>query len=196
MTWLGGHSQDEVKLLQFVYSLNFGYLMDYCQIRTGKLNANFSLKNGRYPFFTCGEETLLIDNYEFDTDAIILSGNGNIGIIKKYCGKFNAYQRTYVLDKFKNFDKNFLYFWFKAKFKNYISSHIKKASVPYITLSILQKFSLPIISIEKQIRIANILEKFEKLCNDSEQGLLAEIELRQKQYEYYRDKLLTFNKSK
>ncbi|WP_373438852.1 restriction endonuclease subunit S [Metamycoplasma equirhinis] len=60
----------------------------------------------------------------------------------------------------------------------------------------MKKIIIPIVPLEEQNRIANILEKFEKLCNDSEQGLLAEINLRQKQYEYYRDKLLTFNKSK
>ncbi len=60
----------------------------------------------------------------------------------------------------------------------------------------MKKIIISIVPLEEQNRIANVLDQFEKLCNDSKQGLLAEINLRQKQYEYYRDKLLTFNKSK
>ena len=58
------------------------------------------------------------------------------------------------------------------------------------------KIVLPIPSLEEQIKIVNILDIFEKLCNDISEGLLAEIETRQKQYEYYRDKLLTFKELK
>ena len=60
----------------------------------------------------------------------------------------------------------------------------------------LNKYPVPILSLEKQNKIVNILEKFEKLCNDISEGLPAEIEARKKQYEYYRDKLLTFKELK
>ena len=56
----------------------------------------------------------------------------------------------------------------------------------------LNKFPVPVPPIEEQRRIVDILDRFEKLCNDISDGLPAEIEARQKQYEYYRDKLLTF----
>ena len=58
------------------------------------------------------------------------------------------------------------------------------------------KFEFPIISLKEQERIVNILDKFDALCNDITKGLPAEIELRKKQYEYYRDKLLTFKEKK
>ena len=58
------------------------------------------------------------------------------------------------------------------------------------------KTKIPVPSLEMQERIANILDRFEKLCNDISEGLPAEIEARQKQYEYYRDKLLTFKELK
>lgn len=67
-----------------------------CDIKTGKLDANASKEDGIYPFFTCGQDVLKIDKYAFDCEAIIISGNGEISV-KYYKGKFNAYQRTYVL---------------------------------------------------------------------------------------------------
>ena len=57
--------------------------------------------NGIYPFFTCAEQPFKIDSFAFDTEALLISGNGaNWGYINYYKGKFNAYQRTYVLDLF------------------------------------------------------------------------------------------------
>ena len=67
-------------------------------IKTGKLNANAMVEGGKYPFFTCDANPFRIDTYSFDTEAIIVSGNGSqVGHINYYKGKFNAYQRTYIL---------------------------------------------------------------------------------------------------
>ena len=59
-------------------------------VRTGKLDANAQIIDGKYPFFTCGEENLAINEAAFDTEAILLAGNGNFSV-KYYKGKFNAY---------------------------------------------------------------------------------------------------------
>lgn len=66
---------------------------------TGKLDSNAMVENGRYPFFTCAKESYKIDSYAFDCEALLLAGNNAAGIydVKHYKGKFNAYQRTYVL---------------------------------------------------------------------------------------------------
>ena len=66
---------------------------------TGKLNSNAAVEDGKYPFFTCSKETFWINHYAFDTEAILLSGNNAQAIysVKHYEGKFNAYQRTYVI---------------------------------------------------------------------------------------------------
>lgn len=66
---------------------------------TGKLDSNAMVENGRYPFFTCAKESYKIDSYAFDSEALLLAGNNAAGIydVKHYKGKFNAYQRTYVL---------------------------------------------------------------------------------------------------
>lgn len=61
-----------------------------------------------------------------------------------------------------------------------------------LNLKDFKKIKFPLPSLEEQQRIVDILDRFDKLCNDISEGLPAEIEARQKQYEYYRDKLLTF----
>jgi type I restriction enzyme, S subunit len=71
-------------------------ISDLLPVITGKQDANFSTKNGKYNFFTCGEEILKCDTYEFEGKAVLIAGNGNFDI-KLYEGKFNAYQRTYIL---------------------------------------------------------------------------------------------------
>jgi len=85
----------------FTNGCEYVRLGDICKITTGKLDANAQVENGQYPFFTCAERPFYIDNYAFDTEALLISGNGaNLGYINYYKGKFNAYQRTYVLDHF------------------------------------------------------------------------------------------------
>ena len=71
-------------------------ISDYVNVLTGKLDANAAVPNGIYPFFTCGITSEQIDYYAFDCEAIIIAGNGNFNV-KYYNGKFNAYQRTYVI---------------------------------------------------------------------------------------------------
>lgn len=71
-------------------------IKDFCDVVTGKEDANFATEYGKYPFFTCGEEVLNCDTPAFDGKAIMIAGNGNFNI-KYYEGEFNAYQRTYVL---------------------------------------------------------------------------------------------------
>lgn len=74
-----------------------GELVD---IRTGRLDANAAVEGGKYPFFTCSRDVYAIDNYAFDCEAILLAGNNAVGDfnVKHYSGKFNAYQRTYVIN--------------------------------------------------------------------------------------------------
>ena len=165
-------------------------------IKTGKLNANAMVEDGAYPFFTCDAKPFKIDTYAFDTEAIIVSGNGSqVGHINYYKGRFNAYQRTYILaDCSDVITMEFLLAYLKAYLRAYIMQHSKKGSVPYITMPMLEGFSVPTPPLEDQIRIASILEKFDALTNSITEGLPGEIELRQKQYAYYRDLLLSFPK--
>ena len=169
-------------------------LSDLARITTGKLNANAMEADGLYPYFTCAEMPYRINKYAFDTEAILISGNGSqVGHINHYCGKFNAYQRTYVLYKFAGgVTVQYLFHYFKAHLKSYIMTNVKEGSVPYITLPMLKSFQIPIPSLSEQERIVSILSRFDALVNDIAIGLPAEIAARRKQYEYYRGKLLSF----
>ena len=164
------------------------------KITTGKLNANAKDQDGLYPFFTCDAMPYKINTYAFDEEAILISGNGSqVGHINYYKGKFNAYQRTYVLSEFTDeIDVNYLLLYLNAYLRQYIHKHSKKGSVPYITLPMLQNFEIPLPNKVDQARIAKALGAFDKLMNDPAEGISAEIAARREQYEYYRTKLLTF----
>lgn len=80
--------------------------------------------------------------------------------------------------------------------KKYIQNNIKGSAQPNLNLEQLSDFSISLPSLEEQVRTVSILDRFDTLCNDITTGLPAEIEARKKQYEYYRDKLLTFPEAK
>jgi len=158
-------------------------------ISTGKLNANAMDENGIYPFFTCNEKPYKINNYAFDMEAILISGNGSqVGHLNYFKGKFNAYQRTYVIGEFSTDTLvMYLYHYLNFKLRDYITINSKKGSVPYITLPMLEKFEIPIPPLSVQTEIVKILDALTALTSE----LTSELILRRKQYEYYREKLLS-----
>lgn len=160
-----------------------------CKIETGKLNANAMDENGIYPFFTCDAKPFRINTYAFNTEAILVSGNGSqVGHINYYNGKFNAYQRTYVLSDFNGIHVGFLLHYLQGYLREHIYVNSRKGSVPYITLPMLQNFRIPISPLPVQREIVRILDNFTELTAE----LTAELAARRKQYEHYRDELLTF----
>lgn len=162
-------------------------LGNLCIIKTGKLNANAQVEDGEYPFFTCDANPYRIDNYAFDTEALLLSGNGSqVGHLNYYKGKFNAYQRTYVLDCLCGIDIFYLYHYMKGTIRQYVMNKSKKGSVPYITLPMIVNFEVPVPDISEQKKIVDKLNTF----TSSIENLKVQIALRRKQYEYYRDQLL------
>lgn len=137
-------------------------LGEIARFTTGKLNSNAADDNGIYPFFTCSPETFKINSYAFDTSAILLAGNnaeGNFNI-KRYSGKFNAYQRTYVITVDKNTDLNFLFYALKlclAEFK-----HISQGTATkFLTAQILNNFVIRIPPLPTQQKIAAILSSLD-----------------------------------
>ena len=76
-----------------------------------------------------------------------------------------------------------------------ILAKVRRASVPRLSRRVLENLEIPVPPLEEQKRIVAILDRFDALCNDLTSGLPAEIEARKKQYEYYRDKLLTFKEA-
>ena len=133
-------------------------------IKTGKLNANAADEDGKYPFFTCDSRPKRINKYAFDAEAILVSGNGSqIGHINYYNGKFNAYQRTYVLSDFdERIDVKFLLECFKVNLKPYIVENSIGSAIPYITLPMLGNFRIPVPSQSEQKRYADFAEQSDK----------------------------------
>ncbi|MEG1839551.1 MAG: hypothetical protein RR220_09725 [Bacteroidaceae bacterium] len=116
----------------------------YCSIFTGKKNANASIYDGRYKFFTCAPEALQINGYIYDGNAIIVSGNGAYtGRTRFYSGKFDLYQRTYacVLLDTVNDDYIFPLYWFvKLELSKKIMGGTRGSAIPYIVMNDLAKF--------------------------------------------------------
>ncbi len=132
-------------------------LGDICEITTGSLDANEMVHYGKYRFYTCAKEYYFIDKYAFDTEAILISGNGAyVGYVHYYKGKFNAYQRTYVLDNFSEhiiFVKYFLTMFLQS----HIQTNRNEGNTPYIIMATLKDFEILLPPLNEQSAIANIL---------------------------------------
>ena len=164
-------------------------LGEVCEIETGKLNANESVEDGKYPFFTTAKEISRINSFRWNTEALLIAGNANVGDVKYYSGKFEAYQRTYVLTNFShNVKARFLLHIIKQGLKSYLENNTNKAAMSYIVISTLKSFPIPIPPIEIQEKIVQILDKFTDYVTE----LTSELTSRKKQYSFYRDKLLSF----
>jgi len=118
-------------------------LGEFFPVITGKKDANFATDDGSYPFFTCSQKPLKAPSYSFDGNAILLAGNGDFNI-KRYKGKFEAYQRTYVLIPYNSEYFNFLYLLMKFNLDE-ITGSFKGSVINYITKDMITnfKFSLP-----------------------------------------------------
>lgn len=131
------------------------------RIRTGKLDANAADDNGTYPFFTCSREPLYINTCSYDCECVLVAGNGDLNV-KYYDGKFDAYQRTYIiesLDKTKLMVK-YLYY-FLDLYVEILRQQAIGGVIKYIKLGNLADAIIPVPVIEKQREIIEIFEK----CN-------------------------------
>jgi len=146
-------------------------LGDISEITTGKLDANAMIENGNYKFFTCAKETYLINKYAFDTEALLVSGNGaNVGYVHYYKGKFNAYQRTYVIDKFKQniiFIKYILDKFLRVR----IHKEKNEGNTPYIRLDTLSKMKIKLPLAIEQKSIVDVLSAADQEINLLEKEL-------------------------
>lgn len=150
-------------------------LGDLVKICTGKLDANASDKDGIYPFFTCAEEPLRINNYAYDCECVLVAGNGDLNV-KYYQGKFNAYQRTYIIEVK---DKNILSTYYLYHFYQLYIDELRKQSVgstiKYIKLGNLTDSLIPIPSLSEQQSIVEYLDatfaKIETMKANAEKAL-------------------------
>ena len=131
-------------------------LGEVATIKTGKKDANIAKSNGRYRFYTCSRDYLRTDIYSFEGEAILVAGNADVGLCHYYDGKFEAYQRTYVLQNFE-IDGKFLYKYLSHFFRQYALGLMQTSAMTYITLGTLQDFTVPLPSEVEQQKIATFL---------------------------------------
>ena len=141
---------------------------DITKIRTGKLDANAADENGQYPFFTCSKEPLKINTYSYDCECVLVAGNGDLNV-KYYNGKFDAYQRTYIIEDDSDglLFMPYLYFFMES----YIDE-LRKQSIggviKYIKLKNLTDALIELPSIEVQRKIVNIISKSKEIVRRKE----------------------------
>ena len=132
-------------------------LGNICKIVTGKKDVNEGNPKGKYPFFTCAKNHTYCDNYSFDMEAILIAGNGYIGNPVLYEGKFEAYQRTYILHNFKDVDAEYLNYILKRDLQKKVAQEQQVGVLSYIKIKTLQSMVIPIPSLPEQKRIVSIL---------------------------------------
>lgn len=141
-------------------------LGEIVNITTGKLDANAMSVDGKYRFYTCAKDYYFINKFAFDMEALLISGNGaNVGYIHHYIGKFNAYQRTYVLGDFKNCNVIFLKYFLEKNLSTRILLEKKAGNTPYIVLSTLTEMNIVLPSLPEQEKIANFLSTLDAKIN-------------------------------
>ena len=144
-------------------------LGEITSIKTGKLDSNAAVSNGIYPFFTCDPSTLSIDKWAYDTEAILLAGNNASGnyTAKYYKGKFNAYQRTYIIE---TLNPQFASVRFMAYAMNQQLQLLKVMSTgsttKFLTMKMLTQLTINLPQIEIQHRIASIISRYDSLIEN------------------------------
>ena len=146
-------------------------LGDLVNIRTGKLNANAATEGGQYPFFTCSRDIYQIDHYAFDCEAILLAGNNAVGDfnVKHYRGKFNAYQRTYVITVNQNSEilYRYLYFQLLKSLKEFKSKSVG-AGTRFLKLDMIKDLQISLPSLDEQEKIIAVLDELREAVQELE----------------------------
>ena len=153
-------------------------LGNICNITTGKLDANAMVENGQYRFYTCAKDYYYIDKYAFDTEALLISGNGAyVGYIHYYKGKFNAYQRTYVLDQFTE-NIHYIKVYLDEFLPKRINSEKKEGNTPYIVLSTLSDMMIKLTNSKDENKVINTFNNIKNKIDKEELKLNKLIELK------------------
>ena len=138
---------------------------DLTKIRTGQLDANASSQDGQYPFFTCSKEPLKISTYSYECECVLVAGNGDLNV-KYYKGKFDAYQRTYIIE---DNGSGKLYMPYLYYFMEDYVKELRKQSIggviKYIKLGNLTDALMELPSIYEQKAIVEILEKVKNIVS-------------------------------
>ena len=146
-------------------------LGNYVHIKTGRLDANAATDDGNYPFFTCAVKPLSISTYSYDCECVLVAGNGDLNV-KYYDGKFDAYQRTYIIE---SRDKSILsvqyLYYFLTKYVETLRELSIGGVIKYIKLGNLIDAMLPIPPLTEQERIVCILKTISSLIDKKKKHL-------------------------
>ena len=143
-------------------------------IRTGKLDSNAAVIGGRYPFFTCDPNTLSIDVWAYDTEAVLLAGNNASGnyTAKYYKGKFNAYQRTYIIESANEKELNIRYLCYALNQQLRLLKTMSSGSTTkFLTVRMLDNLDIPLFGINIQTQIVNILSAYDDLIENNQKQI-------------------------
>jgi type I restriction enzyme S subunit len=136
---------------------------DSLEFKTGKLNSNAAIENGKYPFFTCSQEVFRTGTYAFDTEAVLLGGNNASANypLKYFKGKFDAYQRTYVIRPKCDISHVYVYLVLLGKL-NYLKQISTGAATKFLTLRILNQLKILVPKNDINSNFSNLIEPFFK----------------------------------
>ena len=161
------------------------FLKLLCTIKTGDKDVNQGSENGKYPFFTCAQEISNSETFSFEGEAILIAGNGNFNV-KFYHGRFEAYQRTYVLQNFKNVDAKYLFYFINNKLGD-ITKGNRGSTIKYIRLGDIANY--PIIYPTSKETQQAIVNKIESLFDEIDEGI-GRLKTAARQIQQYRQSLL------
>jgi type I restriction enzyme S subunit len=152
--------------------MKFERLGNIAEIKTGKYDVNHSTNDGQYTFYTCAMGQFKSPTFSFQGTAIILPGNGaNVGqVFFSEGNKFEAYQRTYVIQNIKA-NPNYVYYYFKVFWKRSLKNSQYGSATNYIRMDNITDFEIPLPSLSEQIQIANILSKAETLIEQRKKSI-------------------------
>ncbi|WP_335982944.1 restriction endonuclease subunit S [Fusobacterium polymorphum] len=180
--------QDIIKLFMYIFGYINIELGEILKIKNGSDYKKFNM--GNIPVYGSGGIINYIDTYIYDKESVLIPRKGSIGNLFYVDKPFWIVDTIFytVIDKEVVIPKYVYYYLSKVNLEKLNTA----GGVPSLTQTVLNKILISLPSLEEQQRIVDILDRFDKLCNNILEGLPAEIEARQKQYEYYREKLLTF----
>ncbi|WP_282857164.1 restriction endonuclease subunit S [Pseudoclavibacter helvolus] len=185
------------ELLTFGDGVPRRLLGDIATIGTGSHDTKDATADGEFLFYARGREPLRLDSYDFNERAIITAGDG-VGVGKVFHfadGKYALHQRAYRVVPGEQVDSRFIYHYLVSDFSRYLEGTSVHASVTSLRRPMFLKYPVPVPPRAEQERIVATLDKLDALVNDISIGLPAELNARRKQYEYYRERLLTFKEA-